>query len=132
MEAAARGAAERGGESIGVVLAGGGEPNRFITRRQTASDLSERLRLLRDLPGAWIFLPKGLGTLLEILWVAESITKKWVEARPMVFLGDFWRAAVETALREAAGRGAGALRGAVRWTADPAAAVEAALGPLEM
>ena len=130
MEAAARGAADAGGESLGIVLAGAGEPNRWITRRETGADLSERLRLLRDRASAWIFLPRGLGTLLEIVWVAESITKTWIEPGPMVFLGDFWRSAVDLAISEAAGPGADALRRSVRWVTGPADAVDRTLGPL--
>ena len=125
MEAAARGASEAGGGSIGVVLSGAGEPNRWIKRREVASDLSERLRLLRDLPGAWIFLPHGLGTLLEIVWIAESITKGWIEPKPMAFLGSFWRTAVDLACAEAAGSGAAALRNSIRWVVTATQAVEA-------
>lgn len=127
MESAARGAADAGGESIGVVLAGSGEPNRWITRREVASDLSERLRLLRDLPGGWIFLPHGLGTLLEIVWIAESITKRWIDPKPMVFLGDSWRRAVDLACAEASGAGAAALKNSIRWSASATEAVAAAL-----
>jgi uncharacterized protein (TIGR00730 family) len=128
MEAVCRGAAEAGGSSVGVVLAGRGAPNRFVTETIVAADLPERLRLLRDRPGAWIVLPRGLGTLLEVVWIAESIVKGDARPRPLVLLGDFWRPMVETAIREASrGEGGEALERSVRRCATPAEAVEAAL-----
>jgi uncharacterized protein (TIGR00725 family) len=128
MEAACRGAAEGGGAPIGVVLEGCGEPNRWVAERVVARDLSERLRILRDLPRAWIFLPRGLGTMLELTWIAESIVKGDARPRPLVFLGDFWRSSVERAVAEAsAPEGAASLRASIRFVASLADAVEAAV-----
>jgi len=128
MEAACRGAAEGGGESVGVVLAGRGRPNPWVTRALVAKDLADRLRSLRDMPGAWIFLPRGLGTLLELVWLCESIVKGEAPARPLVLFGDFWNETVDTALRESSSReGAAVLSGAIRYAADPGQAVSLAL-----
>ena len=128
MEAACRGAAEAGGPSLGVQLEGRGEGNRYLTERIRVPDLSIRLRVLRDSSDAWIFLPHGLGTMLELVWIAESIVKGDVPARPFVLLGDFWRPTVETALAEASNpRGAGALRGSVGYAASPPEAVARAM-----
>jgi hypothetical protein len=127
MEAACRGASEAGGGSIGVVLAGHGEPNRFVTETIVAADLSQRLRRLRDLSSAWIVLPRGLGTMLELVWIAESIVKGDTRPRPLVLLGDFWSPIAETALREASRpEGAATLRNSLRRCATPAEAVAAA------
>jgi len=130
MEAASRGAAEAGGESIGVVLVGRGAPNAWVTRTIAASDLSDRLRRLRDLADAWIFLPRGLGTLLELVWLCESIVKEETAPRPLVLLGDFWRPTVELALAEASRpEGRRALVAAVRYAGGPEDAVSLALKP---
>ena len=127
MEAACRGASEAGGASIGVVLEGRGEPNRYVTETVVAADLSERLRRLRDLSGAWIVLPRGLGTMLELVWIAESIVKGDVDPRPLVLLGEFWRPIAETALAEASlSRGKSALRASLRFCETASEAVEAA------
>ena len=91
MEAACRGAAEEGGASLGIVLEGRGPANEWVTEAVAVPDLPERLRRLRDLPRGWIVLPRGLGTLLEIAWIAESIVKGDTPPRPFVFLGGFWR-----------------------------------------
>ena len=130
MEAACRGAAAAGGASIGVVLAGRGNPNRWVTEMVVAADLAERLRILRDSTDAWIFLPRGLGTMLELVWMAEFVVKDETPTRPLVLVGEFWRALVDFALAEAASAsGADALRRVVRFTANVNEAVSAALGP---
>ena len=129
MEAACRGAAEAGGRSIGVVLAGRARPNEWVRETAVASDLGDRLRRLRDLSDAWIFLPRGLGTMLELLWMAESVVKSDVSPRPLVLLGVYWQALLESALAEASSpAGAQALRNVVRSAATAPAAVSAALG----
>jgi uncharacterized protein (TIGR00730 family) len=129
MEGACRGAAEEGGAPIGVVLEGRGGANRWVAESVVADDLPERLRILRDRPDAWIFLPRGLGTMLELCWIAESIVKGNAPPRPVVLLGDFWRATVERAVEEASSpAGASALRASIRFAASPGAAVEAATG----
>ena len=128
MEAACRGASEAGGVTVGVVLAGRGQPNAWVTETRAASDLGDRLRRLRDTSDAWIFLPRGLGTMLELLWMAESVVKGEAAPRPFVLLGEFWRALVDSALAEAASpSGAEELRNAVRFAATVPEAVAAAL-----
>ena len=130
MEAASRGSAEAAGFSLGVIVRGG-EPNRFVTEVARTADLADRLRRLRDESAAAIFLPRGLGTMLEITWMAESIVKGIIPPRPLVFLGTFWRRAVALAVAEAAGPGAEDLAGSIRLVATPEAAVRAALGEEE-
>jgi hypothetical protein len=130
MEAVCRGAAEAGGASLGVLL-GTGEPNRWVSKVIREADLAGRLRRLRDESGAAIFLPRGLGTMLEIGWMAESITKGHVPPRPLVFLGLFWRRTVALAVAEAVGPGAQALAKCVRFVSTPEDALLAAFANLE-
>lgn len=125
MEAVCRGAAEAGGRSLGVVI-GDAAPNRWVTDVVREADLAARLRRLRDESSAAIFLPRGLGTMLEISWMAESVVKCEIAPRPLVFLGLFWRRAVAVALSEAAGPGADALAKNIRFANSPAEAVEEA------
>jgi uncharacterized protein (TIGR00730 family) len=129
MEAVCRGAAEAGGATCGVILAGRGGPNAWVRERITAPDLSERLRILRDSSDAWIFLPRGLGTMLELLWMAESVVKNEALPRPFVLVGPYWHHLLDSAMAEAASPdGAEALRNAVRFTASIPDAVSAAVG----
>lgn len=125
MEAACRGACEAGGRTLGVVV---GEviPNAWVTDLLRERDLADRLRRLRDESQAAIFLPHGLGTMLEIAWMAESISKGQVPPRPLVFLGPFWRRAVALAVSEAVGAGAERLAESIRFTSTPEEAVLAA------
>lgn len=130
MEAACRGAAEAGGSSLGVILEGRHEANRWVTRVSAEADLSARLKRLRDASDAWIFLPRGLGTMLELVWVSESVVKGDALARPFILLGDYWRGTVEKAIAEASRlAGAQALRASLAVCSTPAEAVEAAFAP---
>jgi len=122
MEAVCRGAAETGRRSLGI-LVGSGEPNRWVSEVVREPDLGRRLQRLTDESSAAIFLPRGLGTMLEIAWMAESVTKALAPPRPLVFLGPFWRRKVALAVAEAAGPGAEALAKSVRFTSTPEEAV---------
>jgi predicted Rossmann-fold nucleotide-binding protein len=128
MEAACRGAAEAGGGSLGVTLEARPGANGWVTRVAPEPDLAARLKRLRDESDAWIFLPRGLGTMLELVWMAESVVKGDVRPRPLVLLGDFWRKTVETIESEAAGPGAEALASCVRWAETPEEAAALAFG----
>jgi predicted Rossmann-fold nucleotide-binding protein len=129
MEAVCRGAAEAGGSSRGIVLAGRGRPNAWVRESTVASDLAERLRLLRDSSDAWIFLPRGLGPMLELLWMAESVVKNEASPRPFVLIGEHWHRLVDSALAEAANaEGAESLRTTVCFAATVRLAVSAAMG----
>ncbi len=128
MEAACRGASEQGGRSLGILIAGRGKGNRWLTERAREPDLPARLRRLREESDAWIFLPRGLGTMLEIAWMAESVVKGEVSRKPFILLGDFWRSTVETALAEASvPSGARTLRSCVRFAGTPGEAVGIAM-----
>lgn len=129
MEAVCRGAAEAGGESLGVLLEGRGEPNPWVTRAARERDLAARLRRLLAETRAAIFLPRGLGTMVEIAFFSESVAKGHVPPRPLVFLGRHWEELTRAAIAEAAGPGAAAVADAVRFAATPAEAVRLALSP---
>ena len=127
MEAVSRGAAESGGPVLGVLLADG-EPNRWVSEVVRAPDLGARLRHLTEESSAAIFLPRGLGTMLEIAWMAESVAKGHVAPRPLVFLGLFWRRTVALIVNEAVGTGSESLARSVQFVSAPAQAVDAAMG----
>lgn len=130
MEAACRGAAEAGGSSLGVILAEHPGANRWVTRVSAEADLAARLTRLRDASDAWIFLPRGLGTMLEIVWMAESVVKGDARPRPFILLGDFWKPTIEKAIGEASRlAGSRALQASLAICRTPADAVGAAFGP---
>lgn len=102
MEAAAQGAKKAGGEVIGVTCNVWGRDgiNRFIDREITTEDLYERLRTLADMSNAYIVLPGGTGTVLELLLVWELVNKKFLKDRPIVLLGDGWQGVIDCVSRE--------------------------------
>lgn len=94
MEAAAIGAREAGGRAIGVTCAEftfRSGPNSHLSEVIEAPTLFARLeRLVRD-GDAYLALPGGNGTLVEIAVAWECMRKGIVETRPLVVWSDPWR-----------------------------------------
>jgi uncharacterized protein (TIGR00730 family) len=94
MLAAAKGAAEAGGEVIGVTCSAfkSSKANEYTTREIVTGSLDERLGTLTRLGQAYIVLPGGTGTLLELAKVWELKNKGFIEAdKPIILIGGFWR-----------------------------------------
>ncbi|MFQ5801608.1 MAG: LOG family protein [Candidatus Methylomirabilales bacterium] len=108
MAATARGARRAGGEVIGITCAlYGGSPNPYLTHHEEASDLFARLGRLLHLGDAYVILPGGSGTLLELALVLEYQHKQLMPPKPVLLLGSYWRSTVVTAQREHDGGKAG-------------------------
>ena len=98
MLAAAKGAAEAAGEVIGVTCSAfkSSKANEFVTREVLTQSLDERLEKLVELGQAYIVLPGGTGTLLEIATVWELKNKGFLDAdRPIILVGRFWTSLVD-------------------------------------
>ena len=98
MLAAAKGAAEAGGEIIGVTCSAfkGSIANEYITREIVADSLDERLDTLIKLGQGYVVLPGGTGTLLELAKVWELKNKGFLEAdKPIILVGGFWKPLVD-------------------------------------
>lgn len=98
MTAAAIGAAEAGGEIIGVTCSAfkNSKANQYITREIVTKSLDERLDTLIKLGLAYIVLPGGTGTLLELAKVWELKNKGFLEVdKPIILVGGFWTPLVE-------------------------------------
>lgn len=97
MEASAKGAAEAAGQVVGVTCniwsRAGISP--FLTREVRMDDLYSRVRTLVELSSAYIVLPGGTGTLLELALVWELVNKKFLTGRPIVLIGDCWQGVIE-------------------------------------
>ena len=94
MLAAAKGATEAGGKTIGVTCSAfkGGKANEYISREIITGSLDERLDTLMKLGRAYVVLPGGTGTLLELANVWELKNKGFLEAdKPIILVGGFWR-----------------------------------------
>jgi len=98
MLAAAKGAAEAGGEVIGVTCSAfkSSKANEYVTQEIVTNSLDERLDKLLELGQAYIVLPGGTGTLLELAKVWELRNKGFLGAeKPIMLIGEFWRPLVE-------------------------------------
>jgi uncharacterized protein (TIGR00730 family) len=94
MEAAARGAVEAGGHTIGVTCRAfrRAKPNPYVRQEVPTFDLLSRLNTLIRLGDAYVVLPGGTGTLLELACVCELINKGLLRrTAPVVLLGEHWR-----------------------------------------
>lgn len=72
MSAVSKGAREGGGQVVGIVLKSIGEPNMFVSDVWTRDDIPSRLAALINEGDAYIVLPGGIGTNLELLAVLHT------------------------------------------------------------
>jgi uncharacterized protein (TIGR00725 family) len=91
MEAASRGAHERGGRVIGVTMNQfKSEPNRYLTEKVPSEHFYERLQRLITQSVGYVALRGGMGTVTEISLVWNKLQTRVLEPRPLVLLGDCW------------------------------------------
>ena len=91
MEAASRGAHERGGRVIGMTMNQfKSEPNRYLTEKIPSAHFYERLQRLITQSVGYIALRGGMGTVTEISLVWNKMQTRVLEPRPLVLLGDCW------------------------------------------
>ena len=96
MEAASRGAHERGGRVIGITMNQfTSEPNRYLTEKIPSAHFYERLQRLITRSVGYIALRGGMGTVTEISLVWNKLQTSVLEPRPIVLLGDCWPPVVE-------------------------------------
>ena len=98
MLATAKGAAEAGGEIIGVTCSAfkSSTANEYISREIVADSLGDRLDTLIKLGQGYVVLPGGTGTLLELAKVWELKNKGFLEADiPIILVGGFWKPLVD-------------------------------------
>lgn len=92
MEAAAHGAKEAGGRTIGVISSQlGGSANRWTDDVRIVPTWRERLFTLIDLAKGYVVLDGATGTLVEMLTVWEMTNKK-LQAKPIVLAGSSMQA----------------------------------------
>ncbi|MHC5213900.1 MAG: LOG family protein [Planctomycetota bacterium] len=98
MLAGAKGAAAAGGHIIGITCTAfkRSEANEYVTEEISTECLSERLAKLIELGDAYVLLPGGTGTLLELADVWEHKNKGFAGAnKPIILVGAFWRPLLE-------------------------------------
>ena len=97
MEAASRGAHERGGRVIGITMNQfKAQPNRYLTEKIPSEHFYERLQRLIIQSVGYIALRGGMGTVTEISLVWNKMQTRVLDPRPLVLLGDCWPPVVAT------------------------------------
>ncbi|HMF56899.1 MAG TPA: LOG family protein [Pyrinomonadaceae bacterium] len=97
MEGASRGARERGGRVLGIVMNQfKKEPNRFLTDKVATEHFYERLQNLITRSVGFIAIRGGMGTVTEVSLVWNKLQTHVIEPRPLVLLGDCWPPVVES------------------------------------
>lgn len=97
MEAASRGAREKGGRVFGIVMNQfKGEPNRYLTDKVATDHFYDRLQNLISRSVAFVALRGGMGTVTEISLVWNKLQTGVIEHRPLVLLGECWKKVVES------------------------------------
>ena len=97
MMAAAKGASEAGGEIIGITCSAfKAGANKYVIREIVTNSLDERLDTLIELGQAYIALPGGTGTLLELAKVWELRNKGFLKPdKTIILVGEFWKPLIE-------------------------------------
>src|SRR2546421_10614081 len=96
MEAASRGAHERRGRVLGIVMNQfKSEPNRYLTDKVATPHFYERLQRLITRSVGFIVIRGGMGTVTELSLVWNKIQTGVIGPRPLVLLGECWPPIVE-------------------------------------
>ncbi len=96
MEAASRGAREKGGRVLGMVMNQfRHEPNRFLTEKVASDHFYDRLQNLITRSVGFVALRGGMGTVTEVSLVWNKLITGVLGRRPLVLLGDCWPPIVE-------------------------------------
>ena len=91
MEAASRGAHERGGRVLGITMNQfKSEPNKYLTEKVPSEHFYERLQRLITQSVGYVALRGGMGTVTEISLVWNKLQTRVLNPRPLVLLGDCW------------------------------------------
>jgi len=96
MEAASRGAREKGGRVFGIAMNQfKSEPNRYLTDKVATNHFYERLQNLITRSVGFVAFRGGMGTVTEISLVWNKLQTRVLDRRPLVLLGDCWKKVVD-------------------------------------
>lgn len=97
MEAASRGAREKGGRVFGIVMNQfKSEPNRYLTDKVATNHFYDRLQNLITRSVGFVAFRGGMGTVTEVSLVWNKLQTGVLERRPIVLVGDCWKAVVDS------------------------------------
>jgi uncharacterized protein (TIGR00730 family) len=129
MGAASRGAAEAGGQVIGVTCAifDPAPPNPWLSEEIKAPSLLARLGIMLDRADGFVAVRGGIGTLSEITLAWSLLQTRSLNRKPLVLLGADWQGVMDAFMAHTdLGRSIASL---ARVAATPADAVSALTAP---
>jgi len=92
MDAVSKGAVESGAKAIGVTVdIFGAVQSKYLSEEIVTNSLFERLGKLMEIGDAYIVLPGGTGTMLELTLVWENMNKNLLHEKPFACVGKFWK-----------------------------------------
>ena len=105
MEAVSRGAAEAGGRVIGVTCQEIEDwrpidPNQWNSEIDREKTLFDRLDVLIRESDAWLAMPGGPGTLVEISLVWNLLIIHAIQQRPLILVGESWKRIMDVFMAE--------------------------------
>ena len=96
MDAVSKGAIEYGSEAIGITVdLFNAKPSKHLTNEIKCNTLFERIDKLITSGDAYIILPGGTGTLVELSLVWESINKGLIKKKPIACYGAMWKKIID-------------------------------------
>lgn len=91
MDAVSKGASEQGQDAIGVTVDRfHSKPSEHLTRQINTDSLIARIETLVEQGSAYVVLPGGTGTLLELSLVWEYMNKGIMRKKPFIVMGKMW------------------------------------------
>ncbi|MEE9430829.1 MAG: LOG family protein [Melioribacteraceae bacterium] len=96
MDGVSKGASEIGTESIGITVdLFNALPSKNLSKEIKCATLFERIEKLIEYGDAFIILPGGTGTLVELSLVWEFINKGLMNKKPIACFGSMWKSITE-------------------------------------
>lgn len=98
MEAALKGASESNTNRIGVLtnFYSDKTPNEYVQESIYTITYLERLQKLIEIGDAYVILPGGTGTLLELSAIWSLKNRKILKSQPFITFGEQWHELVQT------------------------------------
>src|SRR5437016_979131 len=91
MEAASRGARDKGGRVFGIVMNQfKSEPNRYLTDKVATAHFYDRLQNLITRSVGFVAFKGGMGTVTEISLVWNKLQTRVLASRPLILVGECW------------------------------------------
>lgn len=96
MDAVSKGAVEKGSEAMGITVdLYHAVPSHYLTKNIECHNLFSRIETLINHGDAFIVLPGGTGTLVELAIVWEMFNKNLLEEKPFACVGEMWKSMIE-------------------------------------